>query len=167
MGRITPENVMPHPKNPVIANFFRQIGWVEDLGSGIRNMYKYCPIYVPCTLSVMEESDIFKLTVRYEREGYNIQDDILKTVAQTTGIKYADEILTLIRMNPKITAAEMSEKLSIKLRNTRYILTEMKNKNIIIRKGSDKKGEWEITSNDCTVNCTVNDDGRGGSTENY
>jgi ATP-dependent DNA helicase RecG len=144
--RITPENVIPHPKNPVIANFFRQIGWVEDLGSGIRNMYKYCPIYVPGAQPVMEEDDVFRLTVRYEREGEynNPHGDILKTVAQTTDIKYADEILALIRMNPKITATEMSEKLSIKLRNTRYILAEMKNKSIISRNGSDKNGEWEI-----------------------
>jgi ATP-dependent DNA helicase RecG len=108
-------------------------------------MYKYCPIYVPGALPVMEEGDVFKLTVRYEHEDHNIQDDIYKTLAQTTGIKYADEVLALIRMNPKITAAEIFEKLSIKLRNTKYILAEMKNKNIIIRKGSNRIGEWEIT----------------------
>jgi ATP-dependent DNA helicase RecG len=70
IGRITPENVMPHPKNPAIANCFRQMGWVEDLGSGTRNMFHYCPIYVNGAFPVMEENDVFKLTVRYEKERY-------------------------------------------------------------------------------------------------
>ncbi|GHT54010.1 hypothetical protein FACS189451_08360 [Bacteroidia bacterium] len=60
MGLITPENVVPHPKNPTISDFFRQLGWVEDLGSGIRNMFHYCPIYVKDAMPIMEEGDVFK-----------------------------------------------------------------------------------------------------------
>jgi len=44
-GRITPENVHPKAKNPVIAGFFREIGRADRLGSGIRNLYKYCRDY--------------------------------------------------------------------------------------------------------------------------
>jgi len=44
-GRITPENVHPKAKNPVIAGFFREIGRADRLGSGIRNLYKYCKDY--------------------------------------------------------------------------------------------------------------------------
>ena len=66
MGRISLENLKPHPKNPTIANFFKQLGWVEELGSGIRKMYKYCPIYVKDALPVIEEGDVFKLTIRHE-----------------------------------------------------------------------------------------------------
>lgn len=46
MGRVCLENLRPHPKNPTIANFFKQLGWVEELGSGVRKMYRYCPIYL-------------------------------------------------------------------------------------------------------------------------
>jgi hypothetical protein len=28
---------------------------MDDLGTGIRNMYKYCPIYVKGSLPVMED----------------------------------------------------------------------------------------------------------------
>ena len=44
-GRITPENVHPWAKNPLIAGFFREIGRADRLGSGIRNLYKYCRSY--------------------------------------------------------------------------------------------------------------------------
>jgi ATP-dependent DNA helicase RecG len=66
MGRITPENLNPHTKNPTLFAFFKQLHWVEDLGSGVRNMYKYCPIYVKSSVPVMEEDDIFRQIIRYE-----------------------------------------------------------------------------------------------------
>jgi ATP-dependent DNA helicase RecG len=45
VGRIDPGNFSPYPKNPTIARFFKEIGWAEELGSGIRNAVKYCNNY--------------------------------------------------------------------------------------------------------------------------
>ena len=44
-GRVTPENVRPRAKNPIIAGFFREIGRADRLGSGVRNLYKYSKNY--------------------------------------------------------------------------------------------------------------------------
>ena len=44
-GSITLDDFEPAPKNPLIANFFTQVGRAEDLGSGTRNLYKYAPAY--------------------------------------------------------------------------------------------------------------------------
>jgi ATP-dependent DNA helicase RecG len=78
MGRITPENLKPHSKNPTIAGFFRQLGWVEELGSGVRKMFHYCPLYAKDknALPIMEEGDIFKLTVRYGKESAREKDNV-------------------------------------------------------------------------------------------
>ena len=35
----------PYPKNPLLANFFVQIGRADTLGSGVRNLYKFTKIY--------------------------------------------------------------------------------------------------------------------------
>ena len=32
---ITPDNLEPNPKNPIIASFFRNIGYADQLGSGV------------------------------------------------------------------------------------------------------------------------------------
>jgi hypothetical protein len=40
-GVVTLENYEPNPKNPIIASFFRNIGLADELGSGVRNLYKY------------------------------------------------------------------------------------------------------------------------------
>ena len=42
---MTPENLDPTPKNPIIANFFTQMGRSEELGSGVRNLYRCSRLY--------------------------------------------------------------------------------------------------------------------------
>jgi len=61
-GVIDPKNFLPYPKNPTIAKFFKEIGWVDELGSGVRNIYKYSKIYSGADPVFIEDS-IFKTSV--------------------------------------------------------------------------------------------------------
>ncbi len=61
-GIIDPNNFSPFPKNPTIAKFFKEIGWVEELGSGVRNIYKYNKIYSGAEPTFIE-GDVFKTVI--------------------------------------------------------------------------------------------------------
>ena len=61
-GLITPDNLEPHSKNPIIASFFRNIGYAEQLGSGVRNLFKYSRFYSGKDPE-FDEGDIFKIIV--------------------------------------------------------------------------------------------------------
>jgi hypothetical protein len=61
-GQIDIDNFVPYPKNPVIARVFKEIGWAEELGSGIRNIKKYCKIYSD-SKPVFIEGDVFKTII--------------------------------------------------------------------------------------------------------
>ncbi len=61
-GVITPANFSPFPKNPVIARFFREIGRADELGSGVRNLFKYYHAFSD-TPPELIEGDIFKIVV--------------------------------------------------------------------------------------------------------
>ena len=61
-GLITPDNLEPQSKNPVIASFFRNIGYAEQLGSGVRNLFKYSRFYSGQDPEFVE-GDIFKIIV--------------------------------------------------------------------------------------------------------
>jgi len=61
-GIIDPSNFSPYPKNPTIAKFFKEIGWVEELGSGVRNIYKYNKIYAGAEPTFVE-GDVFKTII--------------------------------------------------------------------------------------------------------
>ena len=77
-GEITPENLEPNPKNPIIASFFRNIGRADRLGSGVRNLFKYSKYY-----SGMEpqfvEGDIFRIVVPLD-DKYSYDFSYLKII---------------------------------------------------------------------------------------
>ena len=52
------ESFKPFAKNPAIANVFREIGWADELGSGMRNTYKYTKLYSGAE-PIFEEGDMF------------------------------------------------------------------------------------------------------------
>ena len=61
-GIITPDNKEPNPKNPIIASFFRNIGWSDRLGSGVRNIFKYSKYYSGEEPEFVE-GDVFRIIV--------------------------------------------------------------------------------------------------------
>ncbi|MDC3417549.1 ATP-binding protein [Aquibacillus salsiterrae] len=61
-GTIDPGNFSPFPKNPTIAKFFKEIGRVDELGSGVRNTFKYNKIYSGAEPTFIE-SDVFRTII--------------------------------------------------------------------------------------------------------
>lgn len=57
-GPVTLESLDPTPKNPIIANFFTQMGRSEELGSGTRSLYKFSRLYTGRD-PVLEDGDRF------------------------------------------------------------------------------------------------------------
>lgn len=66
-GFITPNNLEPNPKNPIIASFFRNVGRADRLGSGVRNLFKYSKLYSGKDPQ-FQEGDIFRLIVPLNEE---------------------------------------------------------------------------------------------------
>lgn len=62
-GAFSPNNFTPFAKNPTIASFFREIGWVDELGSGVRNVFKYTRHYSKGKDPVFLEEDVFKTII--------------------------------------------------------------------------------------------------------
>lgn len=93
IGFIDLDNYSPYPKNPKIANFFKEIGLADELGSGIRKIAKYTKIYGG-SIPEFKEDEIFQvkipLTKQKEKreEGINIQELrslILEFIRQSDG----------------------------------------------------------------------------------
>ncbi|MBM6691708.1 putative DNA binding domain-containing protein [Bifidobacterium pullorum subsp. saeculare] len=57
-GPVTLESLDPTPKNPIIANFFTQMGRSEELGSGTKSLYKFSRLYTGKD-PVLEDGDRF------------------------------------------------------------------------------------------------------------
>ncbi len=159
-GIIDPRNFSPYPKNPVIAKFFRETGRVDELGSGVRNTFKYCGIYTPGATPKFIEDDIFRtiipLTVKYN---YNAPPSSVLIVEDVQGKfgessekvrrkfgESSEKILELISNNRYISASAMAEVIGISERAVEKQLAKLKEQGIIDRVGPDKGGYWVINT---------------------
>ncbi|SHG19041.1 putative DNA binding domain-containing protein [Pedobacter caeni] len=62
-GLLLPDHFVPFPKNPLIAKFFIQLGRVDELGSGILNVYRYLKDYSPGRAPQFIEDKLFKTII--------------------------------------------------------------------------------------------------------
>ncbi len=83
-GTINAENFLPFQKNPLISKFFLQLGWVEEIGSGIVNINRYLKKYSNVGRAEFIEDEIFKTIIWYKQP-----------IKQVTGNAVKAEILRI------------------------------------------------------------------------
>ena len=116
------------PHNPDIANTFFKAGFIESWGRGIEKICNLCKEYgIAEPEYTVHPNDIMMM--------FKANDTVNDTVKT---------ILALIEQNPSITYEEIAEKTGKSRRTISRLITELKEKNIIARVGSDKTGYWEI-----------------------
>lgn len=152
-GLITPDNLEPNPKNPIIAAFFRNIGHSDQLGSGVRNLFKYTKFYSG-QIPELIEGDIFRITVPLN-DKYSFDYEIGSGTTEKTTQKTTDKlpikltptekkILEVVSVNPNITQAQLATHIGITSDGIRYAIKNLKAKGILSRTGSRKNGSWTI-----------------------
>ncbi|MCD8200744.1 MAG: putative DNA binding domain-containing protein, partial [Clostridia bacterium] len=62
IGPLNMQTLNPKAKNPPIADVFREIGLADELGSGIRNTYKYTRLYSDSDPQFVE-GDVFRTVI--------------------------------------------------------------------------------------------------------
>ena len=134
------------PPNPDIANTFFRAGYIETWGRGTINIIEYCK---NAGLPVPDFKYDAGLTVLFKKENKSFEElsnfeskDVEKDVENLS--KSEKLILVEIKINPKITAQKLSEKIGINVRNVQKNIQQLKNKNLIERIGPDKGGYWNI-----------------------
>ena len=154
-GPITLRNLEPFPKNPLIASFFRNIGYSEKLGSGARKMFKYGNLYSGVEPEFIED-DVFRIIqplnenysfdaeIANERAGQKTTQKSSQKSSQKGSQKSSQKILSLITENARITTQEMADFLSISRRAVAKQLANLQTEGIVKRVGPDKGGHWEV-----------------------
>jgi ATP-dependent DNA helicase RecG len=66
-GILQLETYNPYPKNPNIRKFFNEFRWADEIGSGIRNVNKYLPVYANGAKPIFIENDKFRTVVPLTR----------------------------------------------------------------------------------------------------
>lgn len=149
---LEPETFSPYPKNPVIARVFKEIGRADELGSGVRNIYRYYNLYASHK-PLLSEQDVFKCSVfidedtsgssNFNKNGTdesNVVDDVVDNVVDNR----LKQIILFIKNDKAISAEQIAEKLNITSRTVQRDIEKLVKQNILKRIGPAKGGYWQI-----------------------
>lgn len=139
-ARFTLDNLRPHAKNPAIANFFAQLGIVEELGRGTRALYEYVPKISGGQMPVIEEKDEFRVVIPYQGNIIDdTQNDTQKSANDTLNQKSRRiKLVEIINEDKHISVETLANKLKVSIITIKRDLKALD----IKWEGSSKTGFW-------------------------
>ena len=148
-------------RNRAIAEIFNQIGLIEAWGNGLRSIRKEAASYGLPEPDFIEMPETFR--VNLYRKASPMEDrksigdasvmhrqnigDTLGATNTETSANLSDtqqRIMEFIQHDSHITGSQMSEKIGISKRNIEANLKKLKEMGLLVRRGSNKSGYWEI-----------------------
>ena len=145
-GAITPENLEPDSKNPIVAAFFRTIGFADALGSGVRKMFKYGKLFAGSN-PALEEGDVFRSTLDLSSELFDtgakgVMDKVKAVALESGGI--SGGIKKTIAANAGINVAQLVVILGRSRRTVERAVAKLKQQGVIEYRGSKKTGGYYL-----------------------
>jgi ATP-dependent DNA helicase RecG len=172
-GLITPDNLQPESKNPIIAAFFRNIWLADELGSGAMRLHRYVPRYSGKPPELIE-GDVFRIIVPLD-DSYSLDAESVNVrtnhadARDESGIdksKQSDKgqlkgngctltctinctitekaILEHLRQNPTATQAGIADVVGKSLRTIKADMAALQGKGLLEREGAKKNGRWIV-----------------------
>ena len=150
-GKIDPNAFTPYPKNPLLANFFVNIGRADVLGSGVRNLYKYTKIYSGGEPELIE-GDVFRMIVPIElsdndKMSDNVSDNLNMSDKMSDNLpdkKYRVAILSHIAKNGEISATEAATIIGRTTKTARRVLLQLVNEGFVVSTGANRNRKYKI-----------------------
>jgi ATP-dependent DNA helicase RecG len=145
MGALDIQKFEPFPKNPAISKVFREIGLADELGSGLRNTYKYTQLYSGQN-PIFEEGDIFRTVIPLKKVatqkvgGKNVPHAVPHAVPQDRK-ELIEFIKAQVRLNNKITRQAIADSAGVSVKTIQRALKEIDNLQYV---GSGNNGHWEL-----------------------
>ena len=152
-GLIDPQHFSPHPKNPVMLNFFKQLGRADKLGSGIRNVTKYLPHYVPGKTAQFTEGDMFETIVPYPYQPLSatastshqpLGDAINEAVSDAVKLRLERE-LAYIADQGGLSISDLKENFAIERATAQRDMKLLRDAGWITFVGIPKTGKYQLT----------------------
>lgn len=149
----TLENLMSKhasaPYNPNIAHVFYLAGFIESWGRGIEKICSACEKDgVPQPIFTINPGDIMvQFTAPQNRVVRSVTSEVTEKVTDKVTVPLNEKesrLLALLSEDPAYTSAELAKLLSLSRKTVSVRLKSLKEKGMIERIGSSRKGYWKI-----------------------
>ena len=138
-------------RNPIIADVFSRLNLMERRGSGFKKIiedyqsqYRYSDVLAPVFQS---EYNAFFLTLKNLNYHLNSHSGERKGERKGERNETEEKMLLLMRDNPQITMADLSELTGLSKRQVERSIGKLKSFGILTREGSTKSGKWIVIDN--------------------
>ena len=160
IGALNIETFKPFSKNPPLSKIFREIGYADELGSGMRNSYKYTRLYSGAEPKFIE-GDVFEIIIPLTtgsmiKVGSGAQDSAQDSAQVVIAKLNAETLNSLLQFSsvPR-TREELQQFCNIKSREyfRKNILSPLVANGLLLRTIPDKpnsKNQKYISSQNCS-----------------
>ncbi|MDA3884227.1 MAG: putative DNA binding domain-containing protein [Candidatus Delongbacteria bacterium] len=134
-------------RNRLLSDLLSRTEFMEKAGTGIKRVRDACK--ANSNKVEFDFTDAFwtvihtNITTRKDTQ----KDLAQKDLAQKVSPKNAEILLEIIKLNNKITIAQMVDELNMSKRSIIRLIDILKNENRIQREGSLKYGHWKVIEN--------------------
>ena len=144
------ENIESERRNPVLADLFHRMRYMERRGSGLQkivNETALLPGYTDDLKPQFYSDTSFRVVIKnmnYNADVVNVAVNVVDNVVVNVAVKRVDKVYAAMQENNEITKKELAEKFNVTERTIDRDIAALKKQNKIKRIGSDKTGYWEI-----------------------
>ena len=127
-------------RNPKIAAFLHEYDYIQEFGEGVDRMYKEKE---KAGLPAPEYKDVAFMLHATIRNGINVVDNVADNHAAIIKLSATEqEILEHLQNSPTLSAKELAALLHKTPRTIQRNMAALKEKGLLRREGSDRKGKW-------------------------
>jgi len=149
---LTPEDYEPNSKNPIAAAFFRNIALADELGSGVKKLFRYVMRYSGKEPQMLD-GDVFRTIVPLDddysfdaRLGEN-QSAETKGKNCTLNCTLSEKaIIEFLQNNSTATQDAISKAIGKSLRSVKTDMAHLQKIGLLKREGSKMTGTWVVKS---------------------
>ena len=140
-GKIDPDAFTPYPKNPLLANFFVNIGRADVLGSGVRNLYKYTKMYSGGEPELVE-NDVFRTIVPLVSSN-SFTSDKMSDNKNMSDNNTRNALLAYLQGNGEVTTAEAAKILDRSVQTARRVLSGLVAEGMAVASGANRNRKYK------------------------
>ncbi|ODM11385.1 AAA family ATPase [Eisenbergiella tayi] len=151
-------------RNPLLADIFGRLGYMERQGSGLGKICRayehqdnYVPEKEPIFTSTRSSFFVILKNLNYGLEFIEQEQTMPDGTNNGTNVgtigtdnqksdpdRLEKIILRILNEEPEITTRELAEQSKVSVRTVKRIISDLKNRNLLSREGSSRKGKWVV-----------------------
>jgi len=145
-GRIDPNSFTPYPRNPLLANFFINIGRADMLGSGVRNLYKFVKIYSGGEPELID-GDVFRTIAPLDLSHTSTNDKMSDNAIvsdKSSDNGHSKFILEYLSKNGELNAAVAAKIIDRSPGTARRILSRLVDEGVLLAVGANRNRKYKL-----------------------